>query len=179
MLTCAVTFTSSTSSTFSYNPPTSAHFFRHLRNLLPSSFRKNAVPPVRKDEPRDPLDVCLFTLPFPKSTRPPTPCHSHLRQGTTQGQSGLGLGANVNTSSHRFSLTFLQLRLTPTPSIALSPSTVRVRPHVSKPIHADYALPPIVDVPLVHGKLVRSVDFLPCFRVCMNDFAARYRSRCS
>jgi hypothetical protein len=39
----------------------------HLRKLLPSSFRRGAVP-VRNDEPCDRLDVCLRLLSPPLST---------------------------------------------------------------------------------------------------------------
>jgi WD40 repeat protein len=41
---------------------------RHIRKLLPSSFRRGTVLPVRNDEPCDPLDVCLNVLSPPLST---------------------------------------------------------------------------------------------------------------
>jgi hypothetical protein len=43
----------------SQQPPT---ILRHLRKLLPSSFRRGTVLPVQNDEPHDPLNVCLRVL---------------------------------------------------------------------------------------------------------------------
>jgi hypothetical protein len=40
---------------------------RHLSKIIPSSLRRDAVPPVN-DEPHDPLDVCLFVLSPPQLT---------------------------------------------------------------------------------------------------------------
>jgi hypothetical protein len=40
-------------------PPT---ILRHLRKLLPYSFRIGTVLPVQNDEPLDPLDVCFHVL---------------------------------------------------------------------------------------------------------------------
>jgi hypothetical protein len=41
---------------------------RHLRKLIPSSFRWNPVPPVHNNEPGDPLDVRLFVLSITQSS---------------------------------------------------------------------------------------------------------------
>jgi hypothetical protein len=49
--------------------PQQPTFICYLRKLVPSSFRRNPVRPVNNDEPRDPLDVCLFVSSPPRSAR--------------------------------------------------------------------------------------------------------------
>ncbi|KAJ8589981.1 hypothetical protein M405DRAFT_817023, partial [Rhizopogon salebrosus TDB-379] len=105
---------------------------RHLRKLLPSSFRRGTLLLVRNDEPCDPLDV------------PATSSRHHNLSHSTQGTREVHLGMNPGENSR---------------SVLAPPITqsFRLRPRLSLsnwwPLHTGHALPLVADVPLAQGKL--------------------------
>ncbi|KAJ8589983.1 WD40 repeat-like protein [Rhizopogon salebrosus TDB-379] len=112
---------------------------RHLRKLLPSSFRRGTVLPVRNDEPYDPLDV------------PATSSQHHNLSHSTQGMSEVHPGMIPGENSRSV------LALPITQSSATASTTIRLRPRLSLsnwwPLHSGHAPPPVADVPLAQGKL--------------------------
>ncbi|KAG0703933.1 hypothetical protein DFH29DRAFT_1068387 [Suillus ampliporus] len=138
--------------------PQQRAFLRYLRKLLPS--RTNAVPPVRINQARDPLD-------FP-ATSPLPPNYSSSAQATTHGLSYIK--SNENSPSTR-----------PPPatqSSADAPTAFKSRVHHLStwwPVRTRHVPLPIVDVPLAWGKpryaaagaptrnedLIRDEDYVP------------------
>ncbi|KAG0703879.1 hypothetical protein DFH29DRAFT_914519 [Suillus ampliporus] len=126
-------------------------FIRYLHKLLPSSSRTIAVPPVRNDQPRDPLDACLLYLfpsqlthhissQFPATSALP-PNHFPSAQALTQGHSHMHPRENPCPS---------------TPPIILSSATASNAGlhHLFTwwPVRAGHTPPPIVNVPLAWGQ---------------------------
>ncbi|KAJ8590838.1 hypothetical protein M405DRAFT_141537 [Rhizopogon salebrosus TDB-379] len=112
---------------------------RHLRKLLPSSFRRGTVLPVRNNEPCDPLDV------------PATSSRRHDLSHSTQAMSEVHPGMITSENSRSV------LAPPVTQSSATASTTIRLRPRLSLsnwwPLHAGHALPLVADVPLAQGKL--------------------------
>ncbi|KAJ8589150.1 WD40 repeat-like protein [Rhizopogon salebrosus TDB-379] len=112
---------------------------RHLRTLLPSSFRRGTVLPVQNDEPCDPLDV------------PAISSRHHNLSHSTQGMKDVHPGMIPGGNSRSV------LALPITQSSATASTTIRLRPRLSLsnwwPLHASRALPLVADVPLAQGKL--------------------------
>ncbi|KAG2112885.1 hypothetical protein DEU56DRAFT_934849 [Suillus clintonianus] len=115
----------------SQRPPTinqQSSIFLRLHRLLRLPSRTNAVPPIRNDQHRGPLDFPA-TSPLPHPLSEPT---------TTQGRSDINSGENSRSLP-----------------ITQSSATSNTRPHHLStwwPVRVRHAQPPIVDVPLAQGK---------------------------
>ncbi|KAJ8589153.1 WD40 repeat-like protein [Rhizopogon salebrosus TDB-379] len=110
---------------------------RHLHKLLPSSFRRSTVLPVRNDEPCDPLDV--------PATSSRDRNLSHSTQGMRKVHPGMIPGENLRSV----------LAPPTTQSSATTSTTGKVRPHLLSwwSSNIGRASVPIVDVPLAPGQL--------------------------
>ena len=136
---------------------------RHLRKLLPFSFRRrDAVLPVRNDRPRDPLDVCHFILSPTQPTHrsPYSALLHHLEFQATYLQQPSLRYVIIPSKMIQFRLTLLQLEPTTVPPISKSSTSTTIRSRLVRqlsnwwPMRTGNALPPIVEVPLAPGRLV-------------------------
>ncbi|KAJ8584496.1 WD40 repeat-like protein [Rhizopogon salebrosus TDB-379] len=116
------------------HPPT---ILRHLRKLLPSSFRRGTVLPLRSDEPCDPLNV------------PATSSRYHNLSHSTQRMREVHPGMIPGENSRSVLAPHI------TQSSATASTTSRVQRHLLSwwPSNIGRASVPIIDVPLAPGQL--------------------------
>jgi hypothetical protein len=112
---------------------------------------------------------------------------SHSTQGMSEVHPGMIPGENVSvrSSNQHSPLTSLQSRsvlaLPITQSSATASTTIRLRPRLCLsnwwPLYSGHAPPPVADVPLAQGKLVRLVVYHR-LRLLMHELIASRSSGC-